>query len=152
MRAAAVLLGLLGLLGLGWACGPSKPPEITGTLSFGGKDVTAMTCRPGAAAHIFVDIVTSEGTLRLEDKQLSLGGEPLVCDKLDRSWGGGRRPDNSVYWRGTLAFTCRGELSEIVGDLVLDCGNITPEERKQLDGQRTDMREEQRKTRAGSGS
>jgi hypothetical protein len=140
------------LFALGCACSPSRPPEISGTLSFGGKAVTSMTCRPGAAAHIFVDIVTPEGTLRLEDKQLSLGGEPLVCDKLDRSWGGGRRPDHSAYWRGTLVFHCRGEAgSEIVGDLVLDCGKITPEERRQLDGQRKDLREEQRKAR-GSGS
>ena len=144
----------LVLLALGCACSSSTPPEITGTLSFGGKAVTSMACRPGAAAHIFVDIVTDEGTLRLEDKQLSLGGEPLVCDKLDRSWGGGRRPDNSAYWRGTLAFTCHAEArGEIVGDLVLDCGKITAEERKQLDGQRTDLRDEQRKARgSGSGS
>jgi hypothetical protein len=143
----------LVLLALGCACSSSKPPEITGTLSFGGKAVTSMACRPGAAVHIFVDIVTNEGTLRLEDKQLSLGGEPLACDKLDRSWGGGRRPDKTAYWRGTLAFSCRGEAgSEIIGDLVLDCGNITAEERKQLDGQRKDLREEQRKPSAGSGS
>ena len=148
MRAAA------GLFALACACSSSKPtknPEITGTLTFNGKAVTSMQCRAGAAVHIFVDIVTPDGVLHLEDKQLSFnGGPPLACDKLDRSWGGGRRPDNSAYWRGTLAFKCVAEKTEIVGDLVLDCGNITPVERAQLDGQRKDLREEQRD--AGSGS
>ena len=119
---------------------PAAAPEITGTLSFGGKPVTSLVCRPGAAVHIFVDIVTPVGTLRFEDQKLSLGGEVLACDKLDRSWGGGRRPGNDAYWRGTLAFSCRG--GEIVGDLALDCGHITPEERASLDAQRA-------KTRAG---
>lgn len=149
MRAAA------GLLALVCACSPSKPnklPEITGTLTLNGKAVTSMSCRAGAAVHIFVDVVTPQGVLRFEDKQLSFAGQPLNCDKLDRSWGGGRRPDNSAYWRGTLAFTCRGEMTEIVGDLVLDCGNITAEERKQLDGQRKDLRDEQRNAGSGSGS
>ncbi len=151
MRTAAGLLALVG------ACSPSKPtkqPEITGTLTLNGKPVTSMACRAGAAVHIFVDVVTPQGVLRFEDKQLAFAGQPLTCDKLDRSWGGGRRPDNSAYWRGTLAFSCTADKTEIVGDLALDCGNITPAERAQLDGQRKDLREEQRNAGsvAGSGS
>lgn len=136
-----------------FGCREAKPREreITGTLSIGGRDVaSAMTCRPGAAVHIFVDIVTPEGTLRFEDQKLTLGGAPLACTKLDRSWGGGRRPGNVAYWRGTLAFECTGEAGRVVrGDLALDCGNITPAERAALDANRKTLRDEQA---AGSGS
>ena len=110
-----------------------------------------MVCRPGAAVHIFVDIVTPEGTLRFEDGTLSFGGGgPLECSTLDRSWGGGRRPNNAAYWRGTLAFACRDDAGPITGDLVLDCGNITPEERAALDANRKTLQDEQNAAKGSS--
>jgi hypothetical protein len=137
------------------ACG-SKPaaPDITGTLSIHGTDVSSkMQCKPGAAVHIFVDIVTPEGTLRFEDQKLSMNGEVLACDKLDRSWNGARRPNGTAYWRGTLAFDCAGEPGRIVGDLDLACGNITLEERAQLDKAKAELDEQKRRNAANpSGS
>jgi len=155
MRLAVVLVVAV-------ACGksaPARPPEVTGTLSVGGEALSPLTCRPGRAAHTFVEVVSPKGILRFEDRELywaadvhAVGaGAKLGCTKLDRSWGGGSRPDGSVYWRGILAFECALGPTAVRGDLDLDCGNITPEEREQLDGQRDHMRDEQRKAR-GSGS
>lgn len=156
----ALLLLPLPLIG---ACGgKSEEPvvvEITGTasatdvvkgsLSVDGKPTTLGACKPGHSVHPFVELVTSMGKLRFEDQQLywnptaSAGrGAHLACSKLDRSWGGGvRMPgDGSSYWRGKLWFTC----GPITGDLELDCGNITADERRQLDGKRQDLLEDQR--------
>jgi len=158
MRLALVLLVAAG-------CGknaPARPPEVTGTLVVGGESLAPLSCRPGRAAHTFVDVVSPKGVLRFEDRQLFWTGDAnavgaggvLTCTTLDRSWGGGSRPDGSVYWRGILVFECtNAEPPSILikGDLDLDCGNITADERQQLDGQRENMRDEQRKAR-GSGS
>ncbi|CAN5907875.1 hypothetical protein BH11MYX2_BH11MYX2_35630 [soil metagenome] len=113
---------------------------IKGTLSIDGAPVKEMTCRPGAAVHIFVDVVTPAGTLRVEDGKLAFDDEPLTCEKFERSWGGGRRPDNRAYWRGTLSFACVRGAQHIDGNLDLDCGGITAEERAQLDAQRSKAR------------
>ncbi len=146
----------------GHGCGshaPARAPEVTGTLSVGGEALSPLTCRPGRAAHAFVEVVSPKGILRFEDRALfwtadvnAVGaGTQLACGKLDRSWGGGSRPDGSSYWRGILVFECTLGPTVVRGDLDLDCGNITAEERQQLDGQRENMRDEQRKAR-GSGS
>ena len=143
------------------ACGKSAPvrvQEVSGSLVVAGESLSPLACRPGRAAHTFIEVVSPKGKLRFEDRELfwardaeAVGpGEKLACSRLDRSWGGGSRPDGSSYWRGTLSFDCTLGAVVVTGDLVLDCGKITPEERKQLDGQRIDMREEQRKAR-GSG-
>lgn len=118
--------------------------EISGTLFVDKKPVSQLACRPGAAVHIFVDVVTPAGVLRFEDQKLSWKGELLTCKKLDRSWGGGRRPNNEAYWRGTLAFDCVAGERTVSGNLLLDCGKITPEERAQLDANRKQLQDEQR--------
>lgn len=136
------------------ACNSTKAsaPEITGTLVIAGKDVSSkMQCKPGAAVHIFVDIVTPEGTLRFEDQKLSMNGEVLACDKLDRKWNGARRPDGTAYWRGTLAFDCTAEPGRITGDLDLACGHLTLEERAALDRADREL-EEQKRRNAQRGS
>ena len=147
MRRASVLVFALA------ACS-TKPaaPDITGTLSIHGTDVSAkLQCKPGAAVHIFVDIVTPEGTLRYEDQNLSLNGEVLACATLDRSWNGARRPDGTAYWRGRLAFDCASEPSRVVGDLDLACGNITLEERAQLDKAKAELDAQKRRNAADQG-
>ncbi len=121
-------------------------PEITGTLSIRGVDVSSkMQCKAGAAVHLFVDVVTPQGTLRFEDQKLSLNGEILACDKLDRKWNGTRRPDGTAYWRGTLSFACDGP---ITGDLDLACGGITLEERAQLDRAQRELEDQKRRNAA----
>jgi hypothetical protein len=150
MRRAFVIIAIAS------ACSSTKPaaPEITGTLSIHGVDVSSkMQCKAGAAVHIFVDIVTPEGTLRFEDQKLSMNGEVLACKKLDRKWNGTRRPDGTAYWRGTLAFDCAGDPAAITGDLDLACGNITLEERAQLDRAQRELDEQKRRNAANpSGS
>ena len=69
--------------------------------------------------------------------------EVLACEKLERSWGGGARVDGSAYFRGTLDFRCRWIDSLLVGKLTLDCGHITPEERRSLDKNRAETLKEQ---------
>ncbi|MFN0251122.1 MAG: hypothetical protein ACKV2T_29880 [Kofleriaceae bacterium] len=148
MRAFVVVL-------IASACNRTTPatPDIAGSLSIHGVDVSStMKCQPGAAVHIFVDIVTPEGTLRFEDQKLRLDGEELRCDKLDRSWNGTRRPDGTAYWRGTLAFDCSKraasgstEPGAIKGDLQLACGGITLEERAQLDRAQRDLDAQKRR-------
>jgi len=122
--------------------------RVTGTLSVGGEALSPLTCRPGRAAHAFVEVVSPKGILRFEDRALfwtadvnAVGAAPSSRGgKLDRSWGGGSRPDGSSYWRGILVFECTLGPTVVRGDLDLDCGNITAEERQQLDGQRENMR------------
>ncbi len=123
---------------------PKPGDRVTGSLVVDGTPVTDLACRPGARVHIFIEVVTSRGVLRLEDATLSWNDQPLSCDQLDRSWGGGRRPGNDAYWRGTLAFRCAAGVRTFVGDLDIDCGGITPDERAQLDAKRTGLQDEQR--------
>lgn len=128
--------------------GSSTTSEIVGSLWVDGKAVTTTACRPGRGFGTYVEVVTDAGKLRFEDKSLywspnpkdPLRGDRLDCEKLDRSWGGGSRADGTSYWRGTLAFACTAKKFAVSGELALDCGNITPEERAGLDAQRRDMR------------
>ncbi|HEY4056748.1 MAG TPA: hypothetical protein VGM39_09065 [Kofleriaceae bacterium] len=133
---------------------PTTPDVVKGTLSIDGAPVTEMTCKPGAAVHIFVEVVTPKGTLHVEDGKLAFDGEPLTCEKFDRSWGGGRRPNNDAhptgagsslaYWRGTLSFACVRGTQHIAGDLELDCGGITADERASLDANRKQTLDQQK--------
>lgn len=157
MRALLPLVALV-------ACskGATQSKEVTGSLSLEGKTVAVTKCRPDrGAGGVYVVMETPGGALRFEGKQLWWNrddkegfapGAALDCKKLDRSWGGGTRLDGTSYWRGTLAFDCSDGPKTAVGDLTLDCGNITAEERASLDAQRTKMRDEQKQNAAGSGS
>lgn len=121
---------LLVLVALG--CKGAEPPvhaALAGRVHIGGVPVTLLTCRPGHAVHVFVDIDTTGGTLRFGEGKLALAGTELDCEKLDRRWGGGIRNDGSSYFRGTLSFQCGGA----AGDLTLDCGQVTAEEAGELD-------------------
>ena len=128
----------------------SATDVVKGSITVDGKPATLGACKPGHTVHVFVEVVTNLGKLRFEEQQLYWNpiadaptrGDKLACDKLDRSWGGGvRMPgDGTAYWRGTLAFSC----GAIAGDLTLDCGNITPTERAQLDGKRKELQDDQR--------
>ncbi|HLL22234.1 MAG TPA: hypothetical protein VK427_08880 [Kofleriaceae bacterium] len=140
------------------ACGSAKEPaptEVRGSLSIDGKPLAPTACRVGRGVGTYAEVVTAQGKLRFEDKQLfwttdaKVGrGETLACDKLERSWGGGMRTDGTAYFRGHLIFTCTGTAGAIVGDLELDCGGITAEERAQLDKSRVDVRCQQLADRA----
>lgn len=120
----------------------ASPDKIEGTLTVDGAPAAITACRPGHGVTTFVELVTAAGTLRFENKQLAWNGEVLACTKLDRSWGGGTRPDGSAYWRGTLRFQC----ARVAGDVTVDCGGITPTERSQLDANRQQMLDEQRRS------
>jgi len=150
MRRAALALALVAS-----AC--SKPSgtaarEVTGTLTIDGKSVAVTACRPAHAVHTYLVLQTAQGALRFENGVLSWNddpsspsaGEQLSCDRLDRSWGGGVRPDATAYWRGKLAFTCKAGPRTFVGELTADCGQITAEERAQLDHGRADLLDQQR--------
>src|SRR5262245_46102294 len=97
-------------------------------LTVDGAAATLVRCRPAHAVHVFVEVDTALGTLRFAEGKLFWNGREKACSKLDRSWGGGIRADGSAYFRGTLAFRCEG----LVGDLSLDCGQITPDEGAEL--------------------
>ena len=122
----------LALVGLAAACNKPAPPpapaDVTGTLTVDGAPAQLVRCRPGHAVHVFVEVDTSHGTLRFGEGKLSWNGIEQACSKLDRSWGGGVRRDGSAYFRGTLAFRCGG----LLGDLFLDCGQISPDEGAEL--------------------
>jgi hypothetical protein len=136
------------------ACGTSSkspPPSIgvTGSLTIDGEVATPTRCQPGSGpAGVYIQIETTRGHVRFEDTKLYFTpgadspdrGELLACTKLDRSWGGGTRADGSSYWRGMLDVRC----GRVTGRLDIDCGDITDEERAQLDKNRQDLREQQR--------
>ncbi|MBL0213655.1 MAG: hypothetical protein IPQ07_07220 [Myxococcales bacterium] len=146
------------------ACGNTSPAaskEVQGTLVIAGETVTVTKCRPDHGLSTYVVLENAKGAVRFEDKRMfwssrdpegTTQGHALDCTKLDRSWGGGVRLDNTAYWRGTLAFECKDGATPITGQLTLDCGNITPEERASLDQQRTDLRQQQAGSGSGSGS
>jgi hypothetical protein len=126
-------LGALAAAWLAAACSKPAPPplltsDVTGTLTLDGAPATLVRCRPGHAVHVFVEVDTSLGTLRFGEGKLSWNGSEQVCSKLDRSWGGGVRRDGSAYFRGTLAFRC----GRLLGDLSLDCGQISLDEGAEL--------------------
>jgi hypothetical protein len=156
VRAAALVV--LAVASCGKGATASK--EVTGTLKLEGEAVTVTKCRPDRGADgTYVVLETAKGAIRFENKQLWWNaqdnegiapGAVLDCKKLDRSWGGGVRTDGSSYFRGTLAFDCSDGPKTAVGDLTLDCGNITAEERGQLDQHRKEMQDEQKQKAAGS--
>jgi hypothetical protein len=120
-------------------------PDVQGTLAIAGKPTDVTTCRAGRGVTTYVELVTGQGKLRFENQKLYWSqtdfgrGDELTCDKLDRSWGGGTRKDGTAYFRGHLIFVCKGPPGTVTGDLTVDCGRITPEERAQLDQSRTDI-------------
>ena len=130
---------------------------VKGSLSVDGKSLALMGCVAGHVDHVFAEVVTVSGKLRFEDQALywnpdpaaGVRGDRLDCEKLDRSWGGGNRLDGTSYFRGTLAFRCRLGSAPVIGELTIDCGNITPSERAQLDGNRKELLDKQG---MGSGS
>ncbi len=153
MRGGFELAFAVVLAGCSGKAATPASTEVRGTLSIGGQPVTITRCRPDHGMSTYVVLETAKGALRFEDKRLhynaddpegSTPGHPLDCTKLDRSWGGGVRLDNTAYWRGTLSFRCTSGATAVTGDLTLDCGNITAEERASLDQQRTDLREQQK--------
>ena len=142
------------------ACSDKKPPpasEVQGTLSLDNKPLAVTQCRAGRGVTTYVELVTAQGKLRFEDKQLFWStdihagrGDKLECTKLDRSWGGGMRKDGTSYFRGHLMFNCLGPAGAITGDLTADCGGTTAEERQSLDENSRKAREEQQQQGSGS--
>jgi hypothetical protein len=134
------------------ACNREKrhaaPKDVQGTLSIEGKAVDVTACRAGRGVTTYVELVTGLGKLRFEDQKLYWSeqdfgkGDELACEKLDRSWGGGMRKDGTAYFRGHLIFACKGAPGAITGDVTVDCGRITPEERAQLDQGRETLLQE----------
>ena len=126
--------GWLAVAWLASACGRAEPPaargqrDVTGTLAVDGAPAQLVRCRPGHAVNVFVEVDTTLGTLRFGDGKLSWQGSEQVCQKLDRSWGGGIRQDGTAYFRGTLSVRC----GKLAGDLALDCGQISPAEGAEL--------------------
>ncbi len=151
LLALLVLGALLGSSGLA-ACKnrdrATASPEVQGTLALDGKPLVVTRCMPGRGVTTFVELATAVGKLRFEDRQLFWNrdiaavtrGDRLECEKLDRSWGGGQRPDGSSYFRGTLDFRCIGTVGALVGNVTADCGQITAEERRSLDENRDKTR------------
>lgn len=138
----------------------STSKEVTGTLTLDGKPLAITRCVTGRAVTTFIELVTPSGKLRFEDAQLFWSedvsavsrGEPLDCQKLDRSWGGGQRLDGTAYFRGTLDFRCTGRVGAVVGKITADCGNITAAERASLDQGRANKLAEQAAAAADAGT
>jgi len=127
--------GWLAAAWLASACGRAEPQEaahgqrdVTGTLTVDGAPALLVRCRPGHAVNVFVEVDTTLGTLRFGDGKLAWQGVEQVCQKLDRSWGGGIRQDGTAYCRGTLS----ARFGKLAGDLALDCGQISPAEGAEL--------------------
>jgi hypothetical protein len=138
------------------------PDKIEGKLTLDGKPLAITKCRPGRAASIYVDLVTEVGALRFlpyQSKQMYWNprpewderGLPVECTDLRRSWGGGTRDDGTTYFRGQLIFSCRGAPGVLAGDVTVDCGDITPLERRLLDESRRRKLDELDRDKRGSG-
>jgi hypothetical protein len=132
---------------------PPVPDKIEGTLTLDGKPLEVTRCRPGRDGTIFLDLVTAAGALRFvggEGTKMYWNPRPdsaergaaIECSIPHRSWGGGTRADGTSYFRGELAFSCRGSAGAFEGKLSADCGNITPMERSLLDESRRKKRDE----------
>jgi hypothetical protein len=136
---------------------PVAPDQIEGTLTLDGKPLEIAMCRPGREGTLYVDLVTGVGALRFVGgeaermywnprAEANERGAPIACSIPHRSWGGGTRvEDGTSYFRGELAFTCAGgagAVGALAGKVSLDCGNISPLERKLLDESRRRKREE----------
>jgi hypothetical protein len=145
---------------------PAEPDKLEGTLTLDGKPLELVKCRPGREGSIYVDLVTAAGALRFvggeaaqmywrpgpdgsargapPERGIPERGIPIECSIPHRSWGGGTRADGSTYFRGELAFSCRGAAGVLDGKVSVDCGNISPLERRLLDESRDRKREELR--------
>lgn len=133
---------------------PPVPDRIEGTLTLDGEPLAIVRCRPGHEDTVYVDLVTAAGALRFVSGQseqmywnprpdANVRGAPIPCSIPHRSWGGARRDDGRAYFRGELAFSCRGTPGEFAGKVSLECGNISPLERALLDDGRRRRREAQ---------
>jgi hypothetical protein len=117
--------------------------HMAGALTIDGAAVAMTVCRPGRDTSIFVEVATPRGSLHFQDRAIAWmterGRETLACDPLPTNkaiWGGGARADGTVYFRGELRFSCKGTVGTVEGDLDLECGRITPDERAKLDANR----------------
>jgi hypothetical protein len=132
---------------------PTVPDKIEGTLTLDGEPLDVVKCRPGRDGTIYLDLVTAAGALRFVGGEATKmywnprpdsaePGAAIECTIPHRSWGGGTRADGTSYFRGELAFSCRGTAGAFEGKLSADCGNISPGERSLLDESRRKKREE----------
>lgn len=150
------LLGPAGILGCKGKPAPPVPDKIEGTLTLDGKPLEVVKCRPGRDGTIYLDLVTAAGALRFvggEAAQMYWNPRPdanergaaVACSIPHRSWGGGTRDGGATYFRGELAFACRGAPGApgaIEGKVSIDCGDISPLERQLLDESRRRKRDE----------
>jgi hypothetical protein len=119
-----------------------------GTIVVDGKQTAPTRCSPGYIGRdVYLELATPLGQLRFKDKSLVWNDELLDCKTLDPDWAGGHRDNGTAYLRGTLAFDCATrdpapaiqtdyEVHHLRGELRIDCGQITPEERASLDRNR----------------
>ncbi|HSK00491.1 MAG TPA: hypothetical protein VK932_04590 [Kofleriaceae bacterium] len=132
---------------------PAVPDRIEGTLTLDGEPLDVVKCRPGREGTIYLDLVTAAGALRFVGGEATKmywnprpdsaeRGAAIECTIPHRSWGGGTRADGTSYFRGELAFSCRGAAGAFEGKLSADCGDISPGERRLLDESRRKKREE----------
>jgi len=133
------------------------PDRIEGAITRDGAPLAITACRPGLEGlNVYVDLVTAAGALRFANSEAERmfwnprpdaneRGAPIDCEIPHRSWGGGQRADGSVYFRGELAFECRGAAGApglLLGKVSLDCGNISALEHRLLDDRRREAREQ----------
>lgn len=125
----------------------SSSDKLVGTFSVGGVAQELVACKPGTTPdqdHTYVVVTTPNGALRFELAQLYWSADPtgksqgehLSCEKLDRSYRSRNRDNGSTIWLGMLDFRCTSHAGAVTGKLELDCGNITPTERAQLEADR----------------
>jgi hypothetical protein len=119
------------------ATGPEG--DVKGAIVVAGETLAITRCNPQHDVHTFLELETAKGILRFKEAKLYWQDKELACARLDRSWGGGVRPDGAAYWRGMLDFDC----GNVTGKVEADCGRITADERASLDSNRKNLLDEQ---------
>ncbi len=149
MDSAASRLLFVVLVACKHDAAPPADPEISGSFTIDDAPMRLTECHPSAGPEGIAVQLTTEtgGRLRFRKAEMAFqfqseAWEVLACDKLERSWGGGARVDGSAYWRGTLDFRCAWGHLMLAGKLALDCGKITPDERRSLDKNRAESLKE----------
>lgn len=141
----------------GTASGPGHSP-VKGTVMVGGNAVTITKCVVESHMDTRISLVFDGGSLAYEDDHLyyykgsnadgMMQGSQLTCESFSDAHSAGTSTDKPGWARGKLSANCSAPVP-VKLDVELVCGDVNPEQQKDIDKMTKDMQDMNAKMQGG---